>query len=201
MKKIYQNKLFNGSSATKPSASPACRWLIVTILFLGLSACQTNISPAAWPEGIPSRHYFELSAKAKLAPEDPKFESKVGAYLVWIKRFYTGSIIYPLGWLEMTHLLLDSIEEPDERQEAADRLYELGRTIATEWAQDNSVSKIKSANIAAWGSALRTAADNNQQLEFIGKVEDDVAALLSGRLKSDAISRERYYPPEDYDNF
>ena len=101
----------------------------------------------------------------------------------------------------MTDLVLTSLADPDSQTEAANRLYDLGKAIATDWAQDNRISKIKSANIATWGSALRTAAENNQQLEFIGRVERDVAAILSGELSSDAISSERYYPTEDYDNF
>jgi hypothetical protein len=52
-----------------------------------------------------------------------------------------------------------------------------------------------------WGNALRTAAEQNEQLAFVDKIEDDVDALLIKQLTSEDIVRERYYPVEDYDDF
>ena len=128
-------------------------------------------------------------------------QSELERHLLWIKRFYRGSVLYPLGWNRMTELLLDSLETQAERDEARQRLYTLGLRIAIEWAQDNAVRKINSSNVATWGNALKTSADRNEQLQFIGEVELDVERLISGELLASEISRERYYPPNDYDNF
>ncbi|NND81948.1 MAG: hypothetical protein HKN50_05920 [Gammaproteobacteria bacterium] len=110
-------------------------------------------------------------------------------------------MLYPLGWNRMTELLLQSLDEASEKAQAQRRLYELGRVIVGEWARHNDVRKINSANVATWGSALRTAAEENEQLEFISQVERDVAGLIEGRLKSSEIKRQRYYPPAEHDNF
>ena len=52
-----------------------------------------------------------------------------------------------------------------------------------------------------WGNGLRFAAQQGTQIEFLAKVEKDVEALLKGELKSDEISRSRYLPEEDFDDF
>jgi len=48
---------------------------------------------------------------------------------------------------------------------------------------------------------LRTAANEGNQLDFLGKVEQDVAALIQGELDASDIIRSRYFPPEDFDDF
>lgn len=101
----------------------------------------------------------------------------------------------------MTEILLDTVENQDDKNELMDRMRQLGITICVEWAQDNDKRLIDSAAIAVWGNALRTAAEMDEQLVFVGKVEQDVAALLNRSLTLQEIKRERYYPPEDYDNF
>lgn len=101
----------------------------------------------------------------------------------------------------MSELLVESLPKEDERQEAAARLANLGERISVEWAQDNHVRNIDSSNVAIWGNALKTSAEKMEQLEFISQVEQDVEDLIARRLDPSEIQRERYYPPDDYDNF
>ena len=173
------------------------------LLCLGcLSACTTLTVDSPWPSDLPDRKHFIGVATARLDANHPKFEQQLNSYLTWIKRFYHGSAIYPVGWHNMQAQVVESLQIESEQAEASLRLTQLGQTIATEWAHDNSISRISSSNIAAWGSALRTAAERGEQLAFIGVVEQDVDALLTGKLKKEDISSsERYYPIEDFDNF
>ncbi|MEM7360616.1 MAG: hypothetical protein AAF431_16105 [Pseudomonadota bacterium] len=152
-----------------------------------------------WPESMPPRAIFVEAHERQQAANTN--QNSLNSHLTWIKRFYLGSIIYPLGWNRMTEILLDTVEQDEVINELMDRMYQLGVTICVEWAQDNDKRLIDSAAIAVWGNALRTAADLGEQLEFVGKVEQDVAGLLAGELSLQEIKRERYYPPEDYDNF
>ena len=80
-------------------------------------------------------------------------------------------------------------------------LRELGIAICIEWAQNNGDRKIDSKAVAVWGNALRTAVERGEQQIFIDKIEQDVQALLNEDLELGEIVRERYYPPQDYDNF
>jgi len=127
--------------------------------------------------------------------------SKLESHLVWIKRFYQGSILYPLGWNRMTERLLSSLDENVDRQKVEKRMYDLGLKISIEWAQENKSRKIDSAAVATWGNALRTAVDLGEQESLIAEVERDVDALLNEKLLASQIERERYYPPEDFDDF
>lgn len=180
---------------------PLFKTLSLATILLALAACQTRISDASWPNDIPPKAYFVEVGRALIEPDSSTFERQLNTYLVWIKRFYQGSIIYPLGWNEMTDTLVSSLDESADHGDVRQRMYELGRKISAEWAQDDRKRKINSANVAAWGSALRTAVEFKQQVRFIEQVERDVEDLLSGKIDSSDINRARYYPPEDYNNF
>ena len=101
----------------------------------------------------------------------------------------------------MSSMLLDSLDNPEERTELETRLATLGLDICLEWAKSNMVRKIDSAAVATWGTALRKAAERDEQWNFVRIVEDDVNALLNGTLSLDLIEEERYYPVEEYDDF
>ena len=91
----------------------------------------------------------------------------------------------------MSEKLAMSMASPAEQAEVKERMYELGKKISPVWAHDDPNRKITSANVAAWGSALRTAVDVNQQLSFISAVEQDVEDMLAGKLDSSDVRRER----------
>lgn len=174
-------------------------WIFILLSILTLSSCVSNTSVEEWPKEIPPRSVFVETWKQQRAAGTN--DSSLDAHLVWVVRFYQGSVLYPIGWNDMTRSLLDSLETQQLRQAIGPRLRALGEKICIEWAQNNSARKIDSSAIAVWGNALRTSAERNEQEYFVSKVEADVEALLVGELNYRQIVRERYYPQEDYDNF
>lgn len=148
---------------------------------------------------MPARQLFvdAYVQQTGLPPQGAKLEKQ----LLWIKRFYRGSIIYPIGWNKMTESVLTSLGQDNDLDGVKRRLDSLGKQISIEWSQDNSIAKISSSNIATWGAALRKAVKNNQQLDFIAKVENDVNDLISGKLDGSDINQDRYYGVEDFDDF
>ena len=167
--------------------------------FLLTSGCISKTSIANWPANLPARSIFvdTFDQQQKAGTNSNSLQS----HLFWVKRYYQGSIIYPLGWTRMTEMLLRTISDESQRGQIRARMYDLGKTIVIEWAQDNKYRAIDSAAVAVWGTALRTASQLGEQALFISKVEHDVDALLNGELHKKQITRERYYPPEDFDNF
>ncbi len=171
---------------------------IYLMSLLLLSSCVTT-SKDNWPDTLPERDIFVNHYQLKTNPNPT--ESELNQHLKWIQRFYLGSILYPLGWNDMIELVVDSIDSKSDKEVARVKLENLGLAISNEWAQDNTIRKINSAHIATWGSSMRTAAERDEQLKLINKVEDDVQSLLADQIDETQITRERYYPPEDYDNF
>jgi len=171
----------------------------ISLVFL-VSACTTAPSDSNWPSDIPDRKIF---VDAYLENRDIKTapSSAIENHLVWIVRFYQGTVLYPNGWNRVSERFLASINTSKDKGAMATRLEQLGIRISNEWAQDNGVRQINSSNVATWGSALRTAAERDDQRNFIAAVERDVELLIEGSLKSNQIDYQRYYPEEDYDNF
>lgn len=172
--------------------------LLAFVLML-TAGCASTVSEVKWPADMPERAIF-VTAYEQQKAAGIKLHS-LTKHLKWIKRFYRGSIIYPIGWNQMTDSVLDTLDPKLDKDAFAERMDRLGKLICIEWAQHDKRRKINSSAIAAWGNSLRTAVDKGEQEEFITKVENDVAALLRGEITHDRIVRERYYPPEDYDNF
>jgi len=182
--------------------TPLARYLKLIVPLaasLFLVACVTPVSQDDWPSSLPPRTLFEESWEQQRNAGTNSLP--LNQHLVWIVRFYQGSILYPIGWNDMTESVLASLDSEQLKKRIATRLYDLGVDISIEWAQDNSKRKIDSNAVAVWGNALRTAVENKEQELFIGKIEKDVADLLGGKLNKREISRDRYYPPQDYDNF
>ena len=173
-------------------------WLILLSFFI--TACQTLTTPKDWPEELPDRNIFVKAFHQKRGTD--KVEDKVmNEHLGWIIRFYQGTVIYPNGWNRVSQLFLDSIPDEQRRALMRVRLEKLGIEIANEWAQDNAIRNINSSNIITWGSALRTAAEQGDQENFVSQVEADVEQLVAQKLSPKDISYERYYSDQDYDDF
>ena len=172
----------------------------IPLLLIIITGCTTLTSEKEWPSDIPEKKIFVDKFLSNRNVETAS-KKRIRSHLSWIYRFYQGTLLYPNGWTSVSMQFLDSIEEQDGKEAMAMRLRELGIAISNEWAQDNDVRLINSANVAAWGSALRTSAERDDQENYLSKVEQDVEALLDGTLKANQISYERYYPAEDYDDF
>lgn len=172
---------------------------LLGLLFF-VTACQSLSSRPAWPTDLPPRQIF-VDAYLENRSLDRVESAVLENHLIWIQRFYNGTLLYPNGWNQATKQFLQTISNSRTKKEVEQRMYALGIEIANEWAQDNHQRNIDNTNVAIWGSALREAADRNDHLAFIRKVEEDVAKLIAREISASEIDYERYYPDEDYGNF
>lgn len=172
---------------------------LLVIFCLFMQACTLLPNKHDWPTNIPPMQQFVVECKKNSASCETSDSTK--QFLMWVKRFYLGSIFYPTGWIEMTDLLTATLPNDAKKQEIRQNLDKLGLKIVQEWAKKNDERLITSQNIAIWGGALRTSALKNEQANYIRLVEQDVELMLAKQLSSEEINSERYYPVEDYDNF
>lgn len=169
------------------------------LILLSLSACISTPGGNSWPADIPPQQLFIDYCQNN--SDSCSTQSKTEKHLIWIKRFYYGSILYPTGWNEMTDIVVDTLDESIDKTSVRERLYQLGLAIALEWSQDNDKRLINSKMLATWADALSISAENFQQIEFITQIEKDVENILSGSLDPADINSKRYNLVEDYDNF
>jgi hypothetical protein len=173
---------------------------LVVLLLLIIAGCTTLATKKNWPAEIPTRKIFvaEFLNNRQLKVADPQV---IEAHLIWIVRFYQGTVLYPNGWNNISERFIASIDKPKDKKKMAKRVRALGILIANEWAQDNNVRRINNTHVSTWGSALRTSAERSDQSEYISKVEYDAKGLIDGSLEANQINYQRYYPSEDYDSF
>ena len=196
---FYGNTLFHTLKVTKVT-SDISKLVIGILTALSIAGCQTYKLDSSWPTDMPKRQLFIDGYLDKRGIKTAS-ESELGYHLGWIKRFYQGTTLYPVGWLSASQRYLGSIESPNQKTIIEKRLETLGVKIANEWAQDNSIRLINNSNIATWASAMRTAAERQEHQSFLDKVEKDVDALVSGKMSMREISYERYFAEESYDDF
>lgn len=165
--------------------------LAVLTLSFFIAGCATTIDDIEWPEGAYPRGYFEAAFL-----EDPvagRYQ-ELDDYLLWITRFYTGYSIAP-GWLELQDEVRSRLDEPQSAYADAviERLYHLGGLIGAEWAKSNEVRLLNTRNAAVWRDALVESIVQDDLDNYITRVENDVRAILAGRLDKEEIYFERYY--------
>jgi len=163
---------------------------VLTLIFF-IAGCATSIEDIEWPDGAYPRGYFEASFL-----EDPaagRYQN-LDDYLLWITRFYIGYSITP-GWLELQAEVRSRLDEPQSAYANAviERLYHLGGLIGAEWAKSNEVRLLDTRNAAVWRDALVESIFQDDLDHYITRVENDVEAILAGRLEKEAITFERYY--------
>ena len=73
----------------------------------------------------------------------------------WFKKFYEGTFLVK-GWKKQMKELLNDFQG-EERDALKDRLGRLGEKIGREWAKDNAVRRIDTANLQQWGESLTNA--------------------------------------------
>ncbi len=206
MFKLYSSSVsqvrsvIGSSKAIKSTVIASMRSIILMLLLLVLTACQSYQFEDAWPSDLPERQLF-INAYLEKRGFETATDKELAYHLGWIKKFYQGTTLYPVGWLSASQRYIDSITSAKEKRATAERLELLGVKISNEWAQDNSTRLINNSNIATWASAMRTAADRSEQQRFLEKVEDDVMALLDNQIKAKDIKYERYFSEESYDDF
>ena len=141
-----------------------------------------------WPEALPERQYFE--ANYRKDKDNQLVQSHVD-YLDWVVSFYEGTLIAPVGWLDLQSIVL-KIAEPESRPELDKKLTDLGRLISGEWAKENNKRVIDSRLLSLWGSVMQLSDDPQVQAQAILLIEKDVSALLNRQLMPEAITDERY---------
>lgn len=193
------NSLFNFEKHANLLARTIRSASLIGLLII-LTACQTYRLDSKWPPQMPPRQVFIDDYLQKHGVSSAK-DSDIAYHLSWVKRFYQGTTLYPVGWLSASERYLKSITSEQERQDVDRRLVKLGVKIVNEWAQGNKIRRINSSNIATWASAMRNAAETQQQLAFLGKVERDVSLLINKELLTTDIRYERYFEEESYDDF
>jgi hypothetical protein len=163
-------------------------WGLAAILVAGCAVVP--VAGPRWPDEAPEQAYF-----ARAYDEDPanKEVQTRDAYIDWVKQFYSGSVLYPYGWLELQHWLLRATVA-SSREETADKVRRLGQEIAAEWAKDNRLRRISSAMLVLWSEVIQKAVETGSQLAAIDRIEADVIAILDRRLPPEAINAKRYAP-------
>jgi len=148
---------------------------VVAALALSLAVSSGNVSPAvagdalasvvAGPADDPVSTY---EIPASLTPEERK----------WFKTFQDGNFLSD-GWQEISAEILAKTP-PEQRSAQKVALDNLGLKIGMEWCRPNSVRKVDSLMLMAWGDILRaTARKNPQQLaKAIAYIDQKVDAAL-----------------------
>jgi len=97
----------------------------------------------------------------------------------WYKKFYEGTFLVK-GWKSRMNEVLKGLP-PKDKGEMGQRLETLGKKIGMEWAKENDVRRIDTAQLQRWGKDLQNAsqkgtealADQIQQLN--GEVDKKLA--------------------------
>jgi len=97
----------------------------------------------------------------------------------WFRIFQEGNFLSD-GWQDISAEILAKTS-PEERSVQKVVLDNLGRKIGMEWCRSNSVRKVNSAMLMAWGDILRaTARKNPQQIgQAIAFIDQKVDAALN----------------------
>ena len=179
-------ELYHCSIPTKSSNQILWKSLLfLWVLFL--LGCSVT-GPIFWPDKLPELAYFEANYKRD---KDNQLVQSKADYLGWVVSFYEGTLIAPVGWLNLQSIVVE-IAEPEDRLELGKQLTELGRLISGEWAKENDKRVIDSRLLSLWGSVIQLSDGPQVQAQAILLIEKDVNALLNRQLTPESITDERY---------
>ena len=179
-------ELYQHSIPTKSSNQILWKSLLfLWVLFL--LGCSVT-GPIFWPDKLPELAYFEANYKRD---KDNQLVQSKADYLGWVVSFYEGTLIAPVGWLNLQSIVVE-IAEPEDRLELGKQLTELGRVISGEWAKENDKRVIDSRLLSLWGSVMQLSDGPQVQAQAILLIEKDVNALLNRQLTPESITDERY---------
>jgi hypothetical protein len=139
----------------------------------------TDPEPPVATNGTIDTEFFEKKYAEDKANQSLQTKSE---YLGFVHSFYEGNL-FADGWDEQSASLIEKVTSPANKATVKTTLVNLGKTIAAEWAKDNSVRKIKTDNLKEWGSQLKTAknADDGSGtkiLSALGSIKAAVATKL-----------------------
>jgi hypothetical protein len=103
-------------------------------------------------------------------------------YWGWVKTFYQGNLL-ARGWTAQGEELAAVLKSEAGRDELRGALNALGRRIVAEWAKDNEVRKISTADVRTFADRLQEAkrADDGSG-EALRKAVDEVRAVVDARI-------------------
>lgn len=164
-----------------------CRIPVLLLLVLSLAACLTP-RRHDWPADLPPRQAFIATweADSRNQRAQPRDE-----YLGWVRNFYTGTVVYPQGWLDIQAELLGRAA-PDQEARLEAELESLGIAIGAEWAKVNEHRAIDSRLLALWASVLQLAELDCQGLNAVALIANDVEHLLTDSLDKETVREARY---------
>jgi len=126
------------------------------------------------------KSYFKTKYKED---SDNQKKQSWDEYWNWIKRFYKGTFLTS-GWFEERNNLLKNLNE-NVQTKIKNRLDELGKSIAAEWAKDNNIRKIDTTNVKIWAKKLRGAKKNDRRDgKELGKAIYEIETEINLKLKS-----------------
>jgi hypothetical protein len=157
--------------------------LVATLLLASCISTQTD-----WPTEAAERAFF---INAYSDDERNQQRQTRDEYLGWVHSFYTGTLVYPTGWLDIQSQLLASATA-DEQSKLRDLLNELGAVIGAEWAKENDLRLINNRMLAVWGSVLQLADLEGKRAESIDVIALDVEGLFQGTVNNQDIVESRY---------
>lgn len=173
---------------------------IVTGLVIAmiLSGCVSHIGVSTdWPGELPPVKLFvEAYENDQINQEVQSMED----YLLWVKRFYQGWVVYDNGWLKMSRDLVEQMPS-NQREAASQRIAEIGLVIAPEWAKEKTDRYIFTDMVAVWGEALLEALNRGEVFEYMDSVEQDLKMLKNGQIQRQDIFMQRYFPDIQEDSF
>lgn len=163
-----------------------------------LAGCVSHVGVITdWHGELPPVEPFVEAYENDLANQEVQ---SMEDYLLWIKRFYQGWVVYDNGWLKMSRGLTEQMPL-DQRTIASQRIAEIGLKIAPEWAKEKKDRYIFTDMVAVWGEALLEALDRGEVFEYMDSVEQDLKLLKNGQIQRQDISMQRYFPDIKEDSF
>ena len=98
----------------------------------------------------------------------------------WVRKFFEGTFLVQ-GWNQRVEDLVAGVDEPKTRAAVKKKLDRLGKRIGAEWAKENDVRRIDSADLKRWGGHL---ADRKRRglkplEEALKTVEEEVEERLA----------------------
>ena len=163
------------------------KFALICLSCLLLLSCRTT-DLADWPAELPAQSFFVANYSQDSANQAVQSRQD---YLQWVLSFYTGTLVAPIGWIELQSLVIAAAAR-DRRVELQSQLADLGGQIAAEWAKENNTRVIDSRMLGIWGSVLQIAVEPNQQFQAIQLISEDVLAILAGNLSPADVDDARY---------
>jgi hypothetical protein len=94
-------------------------------------------------------------------------------YWGWVTHFYDGNF-FSKGWTDQVRANLDKVRVASEKTRLRSQLNALGRDLCREWAKDNGVRKVATADLRRYAAEFDAA----------GRVEDGSGRKLREAIKS-----------------